>query len=379
MNSKSIFLLIPFSLCALDGDLIDYSLKAMVSDTQHEALCKAFDIFCEKKTASNVYVFKYETIGLNKEKVIASGALVIPQVKQPLSFLTYMHGTATDREGAPSRLGYHMQLPLSAFSQGNYAIVIPDYLGMGDSSMLHHPFCHKASLAKASYDATVAAKAVLEKEKVNFTNNLYISGYSEGGMACLAMHQLLEEKPMTGMVFKGSCPMSGPYNLSSSIGFALNSLSPRMNTYISYMIYSYNMIYPSIMPTFNKMFTNSVDYMIPLLFDGNHSFWEINPILSKINPLLSQDFIANSLKQGSEFAIKLSENNTYNFVPKTKVHFIALEKDTEVGYLNTVAAYEFMKKQKAPVSMENASSTLDHMQGSPLCHIRALKFFETIK
>jgi hypothetical protein len=172
--------------------------------------------------------------------------------------------------------------------------------------------------------------------------------------------------------------MSGPYNLSSSIGFALNSLSARMNTYISYMIFSYNMIYPSIMPKFNTMFASSIDYMIPLLFDGNHSFWEINPILSRVNPLLSSDFIKNSLKTDSLFSKKLTENNTYDFVPKTQVHFIALEKDTEVGYLNTVSAYEYMKSKKAQVSMENASSTLDHMQGSPLCHYRALKFFETL-
>jgi len=191
LNSKTLLFLTPFYLLATPGDLLDYSLKAQVSQNEHEALCKAFDIDCDKANSSEVYVFKYETLGLNNEKVIASGALVLPLSKGNLSYLAYMHGTATDRESAPSRLGYHMQLPLSAFSQGNYAVIIPDYLGMGDSTVLHHPFCHKTSLAQASYDAICAAKVLLEKQKVMMNQNLYITGYSEGGMACLALHEKL--------------------------------------------------------------------------------------------------------------------------------------------------------------------------------------------
>lgn len=172
--------------------------------------------------------------------------------------------------------------------------------------------------------------------------------------------------------------MSGPYDLSSSLSFALNSSSPRMNTYISYVISSYNLIYPGILPAFTTIFSPQINFMIPLLFDGCHGFWQINSILNKISPLLNQDFVKTTLTQPSPFIVKLEENDTYKFTPKQPIHFVGLEHDTEVSYLNSVKAYSTMKKQKAPVSIESASSQLDHMQGSPLCHMKALQFFQTL-
>lgn len=379
MSSKFLFLLFPISFFAERGDLISYTKKAQVSPVEHKSLCNAFSIDCANAKTSDVYTFKYETVALDNTKARASGVLIVPQKGRKQTLLAYLHGTVSDKEGAPSKLGYHMQLPLSVFSQGGFNIVIPDYLGIGDSSLIFHPFCHAASLASASYDAIVAAKELMKQLSLEIVSELFVSGYSEGGMAALSLHRYLENNPIQGLSFKASCPMSGPYDLSSSLSFVLNSTSPRMNTYISYVISSYNLIYPQILPPFSEVFSQDINYMIPLLFDGCHAFWQINSILNKINPLLNPQFVKSTLGQKSAFIDKLKENNTYDFVPKTPVHFIALENDTEVGYLNTLQAYNFMKKAKAPVSLENASSALDHMQGSPLCHEKALKFFQNLK
>lgn len=377
MNSKFLLFFIPLFSYAKPGDLITYSKKADVSAYEHKALCTSFSITCDNAKTSQIYTYQYETRTVENTKAVASGVLVIPSSEKPQHLLLYTHGTVSDKEGAPSRLGYHMQLPLAAFAQGDFYIVIPDYLGIGDSSCIYHPFCHAKTLATASYDAGIAALNLLSQLNLKTTNNLYISGYSEGGMAALSLHRYVEQNPLQNMTLKASCPMSGPYDLSSSISFALNSTSSRMNTYISYVIASYNLIYPGLFKNFSTVFTNSVDYMIPLLFDGCHSFWSINSILNKITPLLNTDFVQNALSEGSTFHQKLSENDTYNFCPKMPIHFIGLEKDSEVSYLNSVKAYNLMIKQKCSVSLENASSDLDHMQGSALCHYRALKYFQT--
>lgn len=353
-----------------------YSKKADVTPTEHKSLCNSFSINCDVAKNCRVYTYQYETRALDNSKAVASGVLVVPESKKPQSILVYTHGTVSDKEGAPSRLGYHMQLPLAAFAQGDFYIAIPDYLGIGDSSVVFHPFCHAKTLATASYDAAIAANQLLKKLELKSTGNLYVSGYSEGGMAALSLHRYIEDNPIDQMTFKGSCPMSGPYDLSSSISFALNSTSPRMNTYISYVISSYNMIYAGLFPSFSTVFSTSIDYMIPLLFDGCHTFWTINSILTKVTPLLNEQFVKSTLNDGSEFHKRLAENDTYNFYPKIPVHFIGLEKDCEVSYLNSVKAYTLMLKQKCPVSIENASSELDHMQGSALCHYRAMKHFQ---
>lgn len=377
MNSRILFLLSPLISYAAPGDLISYTKKADVSPAEHKALCNSFSINCDTAKNCQIYTYQYETRAVDNSKAIASGVLVVPSSQKPQNLLIYTHGTVSDKEGAPTRLGYHMQLPLAAFAQGDFYIAIPDYLGIGDSSCVSHPFCHARTLATASYDAGIASLNLLSKLNLQTTSKLYVSGYSEGGMAALSLHKYIEANPMPNMTFKASCPMSGPYDLSSSISFALNSTSPRMNTYISYVIASYNLIYPGLFPSFSRVFSTSIDYMIPLLFDGCHTFWTINSVLNKITPLLNSEFVKSALSEGSSFHQKLAENDTYNFSPKTPVHFIGLEKDNEVSYLNSVKAYNLMLKQKCPVSLENASSELDHMQGSALCHYRALKYFQT--
>lgn len=377
MNSKFLLSFLPCLCFAKPGDLITYSQKAQVSQEAHKSLCNSFSINCDSAKTCEIYTFQYETTGLNNSKAHASCVLIVPKSQKAQNILLYDHGTVSDKEGAPTRLGYHMQLPLSAFAQGDFYIVIPDYLGIGDSSYVFHPFCHADSLASASYDAVTAATYVLDKLKLKYTSNLFISGYSEGGMAALATHRYFEKNPMQKLSLKASCPMSGPYDLSSLIPFALSSTSPRMNTYISYIISSYNMIYPGLFPSFSEVFSPSIDFMIPLLFDGCHTFWTINAILTKISPLLNADFVKSTLNNGSNFYKRLAENDTYNFIPKVPIHFIGLEKDTEVAFINSQRAYNYMLKQNAPVSLENASSDMDHMQGSALCHYRALKYFQS--
>jgi pimeloyl-ACP methyl ester carboxylesterase len=376
LNFNHLIFLTPLSLLALRGDLVSYTQKAKVTQTEHQAICQSFSIDCTHPTLSNLYTFEYETLGVDQSPVTASSVLIIPQNRTTQKLLIYLHGTVSDKNSAPSHLGYHTQLPLSVFTQDGYNLVIPDYLGLGQSSTLFHPFCHKSTLATASYDAGLAALKLMNTLKLTPPSELYVSGYSEGGMAALALHQYLETHPIKNLKFKASSPMSGPYDLSSSLSFALNSPSPRMNTYMAYVISSYNRIYPHIVPQFNQVFVPQVSFLIPLLFDTCHPFLTINNILNKASPLLLPEFVKSALIQGSPFLEKLQENNTYQFAPKVKVHFVGLEHDSEVGFINSIQAYQYMKTLGCPVSLENASSTYDHIQGSPLCHMRAKAFFQ---
>ena len=378
MNSKFLLALLPGAIFANRGDLLNYTKKSHVSAKEHMAICNSFSIKCSKAVASDIYHYTYETLDVDASKAQASGILIIPQNNCSSTLLVYLHGTSVDRIGGVSSMGYQMQLPLSVFTQINYPIAMPDYLGHGESSVLHHPYCHAKSLATASYDASLAAISLMKKLSSVQIDSMVLSGYSEGGMATLAMQKYLQENPIEDVKFKASCPMSGPYDLSDSLSFALNANSARMNTYISYVISSYNRIYSQILPPFNKIFSPSISYMIPILFDGCLSFFEVTNFLNKINPLLNPDFIKKTLSDTSLFKQKLEENDTYRFTPVVPTHFVALEKDTEVGFFNSIKAFNYMKKAQGPVTLENASSELDHIPGSPICHMKALEFFKNL-
>jgi hypothetical protein len=74
------------------------------------------------------------------------------------------------------------------------AVLVPDYIGYGNSSQHWHPFEHKATLAKNSYDMYLASKEYLTQQKIKTNSKLYLTGFSEGGIATLGVQRFLEEQ-----------------------------------------------------------------------------------------------------------------------------------------------------------------------------------------
>eukprot|EP00481_Brizalina_sp_1-RS-2013_P002390 TRINITY_DN6265_c0_g1_i1.p1 TRINITY_DN6265_c0_g1~~TRINITY_DN6265_c0_g1_i1.p1 ORF type:complete len:113 (-),score=5.64 TRINITY_DN6265_c0_g1_i1:140-478(-) len=91
---------------------------------------------------------------------------------------------------------------------------MPDYLGYGVSSNYPHPFQHRKTLGSTSFDMIMAVK-----EGLNFADNLiindklFITGYSEGGFATLALQKHIEEN--SNLEVTMSAPASGVYNSSA--------------------------------------------------------------------------------------------------------------------------------------------------------------------
>ena len=74
-----------------------------------------------------------------------------------------------------------------------FIVLVPDYLGYGDSKHKNHSFEHKASLAQNGLDFIKASKEYLNIKKIKTDNKISLVGYSEGALASLAMHQLIEK------------------------------------------------------------------------------------------------------------------------------------------------------------------------------------------
>jgi Secretory lipase len=161
-----------------------------------------------------VYRLTYNTINTDGRAIIASGAVLVPQTTQALSLISMQHGTISSDEQAPSyyRSGSEAYTFGSVFASVGYIVAAPDYIGYGASNNLPHPYEHNASLASASLDMLRATKEFLSDEKVNWNQQLFTAGYSEGGYATLALQKKLEAEALTEFNLIASSAGAGAYD-----------------------------------------------------------------------------------------------------------------------------------------------------------------------
>ncbi|HEY1391966.1 MAG TPA: hypothetical protein VFV25_01235, partial [Methylibium sp.] len=95
-------------------------------------------------------------------------------------------------------------------------VVAPNYLGYDKSSLTYHPYLNAQVQATDMIDGLRAAKNYLagSTSPIKPTDQLLITGYSQGGHVAMATHQLIEASYSSEFKVTASGPMSGPYNLA---------------------------------------------------------------------------------------------------------------------------------------------------------------------
>jgi len=145
----------------------------------------------------------YNTTTPDNKKIKASGILVLPfnpKNSFPLSIVVDNHPTTFKNSEVPSNVEISDNKPnlkqaILFTSMMGFATLLPDYLGYGESKGYTHPYIMQYS-AQASIDMLNAAKEYL-KNRYNFTNKVFITGYSEGGYVAMAMAKKMQEQNLS--------------------------------------------------------------------------------------------------------------------------------------------------------------------------------------
>ena len=74
---------------------------------------------------------------------------------------------------------------------------------------------HAESEARSVVDMVLALPAYLSKYGYSWNQQLFLSGYSQGGHGTMAAHQMLEAD-YPNIPVTASAPMAGPYDLSNT-------------------------------------------------------------------------------------------------------------------------------------------------------------------
>lgn len=178
----------------------------------------------------DVQYIKYGTVGAKGESTTASAALMVPTgsgttpkgtlCNTPRPIVLFAHGTTIEKRynladfTDPTNPAYSQALLLAAeFAAQGYIVVAPNYAGYDSSNLGYHPFLVADQQSKDMMDALAAAKTALPtlSSGASASNQLFVTGYSQGGHVAMATHRALQT---AGIPVTASAPMSGPYAMA---------------------------------------------------------------------------------------------------------------------------------------------------------------------
>lgn len=307
----------------------------------------------------DLYEVIYTSTWVDGTPVKASGLYFVPQGKRDnLPLVIYHHGTRIEKERS-IKLGGEQGICVG-FAADGYAVLMPDYFGLGKGEQ-KHLYIHAETEALSAIDMYRSVKALNEKEGVSWGDKLFLTGYSQGGHAAMATHIKMQRDFPDEFHVTASAPMSGPYDVSGDQGTVM--FKPYTHPgYLPYLIYSYQEAYKLVADA-STLFKSPYDTMLPPMFDGNHSMGEINKMLPEIPKDIIADEIVKAFLEDTSFAFRkaLQANDVYNWKPEAPVLLCYCKSDEQVSYKNSLKAELTMRNNGAAnVKLRHSGKKFGH-------------------
>jgi hypothetical protein len=240
----------------------------------------------------------------------------------------YLHGTSPDRSASPSAPGaLEGMLSTAMFAGGGYALLAPDYIGLGPART-EQPYLHAGATAAAARDLITAANRVTTALKMPASPELYLVGFSQGGHATAVVQRALEANPLPGTTIKAAAAIAGAYDLAGiSVPYAFAN---KHSLYLAYLAHAYATQYHQPL---GSLLVPRYAELVPTLFDGDHSLDAISAALppdprTMFRPEILADMAA---KRPNWFTTALANNQAFDWQPKALLRLYYGDRDTDVS------------------------------------------------
>ena len=347
------------------------SAELLTSYTQSQLATTAavFGIPSESFSADydvNAYRVTYDMPFLG-DTIEVSGALFVPQgFDDPcgLPIHIYMHGTIFDRTDAPSFLSIEGSFG-GLMSTLGQLVLMPDYVGLGTSELMH-PYVHADSESDAGFYMMRAADALSDELGYALNGQNFISGYSQGGHAAMALARDLtttaygDEFPLSGAV-----PGSGPYDISGTQFPQTFEFETYSNpAYLAYNVIGWNSVYGTLYDDLSEVFQEPYASTMLDLFDGTNDAETINNAC----PSTLEEFLQPGLVEEIQndpmhpFQLAALENDVYQWIPEAPVEMYYCTQDEQVFYQNALVADAWMTENGSTLHSSTNLGAYDHGQ-----------------
>lgn len=329
--------------------------------------------------AVDVYEVIYRTQWHDGTEIKASGILFMPrEMKKKPSMLCYHHGTQIRRERNIAIEGE--QAVCMGFAVDGYVVCMPDYIGLGKGEKFHL-YQHAESEAQASIDMMRAVRQILAEKQMETDGRLFISGYSQGGHAAMALHKILQERYRSEFPVTASSPMSGPYDLSgvqSEVMFK-NYSHPG---YLPYLLNSYQEVYHIIEEDIHTIYKNPYDTVVRYFYNGEYEMGDINKHLPAVPGDMIKEEWVKVYTTDSSFKLHqaLRMNNVYDWKPESPMQICYCQADEQVTYRNALVAYETMRSNGSKlVKLRSGGKRFGHFTCAIYSSMNTKLFFNSIR
>lgn len=325
--------------------LLDYSSSDILDMIESsEAFPPDFEFIAGNLVQNDIRVYKivYETTDTNNDPVLASGALVVPVNSTAFPLMSFQHGTLFTDQEAPSYFTGDDYTAAVVYASAGYIIALPDFLGYGSSGHIDHPYEHGKTLATASLDMLRAVREFdLTNNDFQADDRLFLTGYSEGGYATMALLKYIEEEHPDEFRVTAATAGAGAYNKTAFAKEIMNTDAnlKYLNSFL-WVLDTYNSVYDLDRPYsyyFNEPYAEVIDN------EGVFANNETNPA-----NLFTSSF-REGILQGTDidFLDVLDDNDNYNWKPDTPLTLYHGTDDDYVYYLNSSTAFEAMTENGA--------------------------------
>ena len=290
---------------------------------------------------------------------------VNPTCKAPL--LLYHHGTQAADFNNPSTNPYGGEALICMLLAGEgYVVGAPDYIGLGTSNIRIHPYQHAFSQAHSSINLARAIREINSNEvDLNLGHEIMLTGYSQGGFSTMASLKYMQESYAEEFTVSCAAPMSGAYDMDGVQSIYLTRDAPYPTPgYVGYIILSYMEMYPGRFAdySFQDIFVEPYDSLMPALFYGNRSIGYINSQCPDTPNLVLQIEELEDYKVNPAHPLRrsLQENSLLEWAPEAPISLHYCEGDDQVTYLNSIIADSAWQANGAPSIQSLDFGMLDH-------------------
>lgn len=330
------------------------------------------------KYGVNLHQITYKTTYKGSE-VTASGLLSIPDTDDALPLSMIHRGTIFSDQEAPSK--NKLSGVYGLYGALGYISFTPDMLGFGSTKSILHPYYNYEYTGQTSIDMLKAVIEYLDNNNINYINDLYIAGYSQGGYSSVATLKYIEENNVnTGVDVIGVAAGAGGYDIKNVMEEILSEDTYPSPAYLSFVIQSYNV---------TNDWNNDESYYFKApyagtvtgLLDANKSQSQVNSALTtNLVNLFTESFLTD-LREGTEtqFITALTNNSVSDWTPQTPIRFYHSQNDEVVPYSNSVATVNTMKANGASDVEMIETQGSDHAEGAAYMILEALTWMKGLE
>ena len=321
---------------------------------------------------ADFYRMTYLATGSDGLPDTASGLIVIPDSElDDYPLVVYHHGTVPSPDVVPSNLNTDFAA-YAAFGSRGFMVIAPDFLGLGTSRGFH-PYVHRATQASATIEMMEAFFEWLENEDTEWNQQLFLTGYSQGGHAGMSTHWELEANHSDRFEVTAAAHLSGPYSIS---GVMLDNMFSEENYltigYIPYVVLGYQEVYGDVYEDleeiFRPQFINDIEAFhrgeIDLVTMNIRMLFTLNLICGFCThpvQMFNPDFVTDmNADPDHPVRVILRDNDTYGWGPVAPTRLFYCNGDDQVPFENSVLADSVMNANGALDLSSEDFGNLDH-------------------